>query len=70
MHTATALPRVTLKAPLAMVLEEMSATGLGVTAVVDAVGRLHGVITDGDLRRYTLRPHQTTAVKARDLMTT
>jgi arabinose-5-phosphate isomerase len=70
MHTATALPRVTLEAPLVMVLEEMSAKGLGVTAVVDTAGRLHGVITDGDLRRYLLRPHQTTAVKARDLLTT
>jgi arabinose-5-phosphate isomerase len=30
---------------------EMSKKGLGITAVVDAAGRLAGCISDGDLRR-------------------
>jgi arabinose-5-phosphate isomerase len=34
------------------VLEEMSLKGIGMTCVVDGDGRLAGVITDGDLRRY------------------
>ena len=37
-------------------IEEMTAqAALGMTTVVDAAGRLVGVITDGDLRRLHLR---------------
>jgi arabinose-5-phosphate isomerase len=32
-------------------LFEVSTKGLGMTSVLDAEGRLHGVFTDGDLRR-------------------
>jgi arabinose-5-phosphate isomerase len=32
-------------------MREMSAKGLGATAVVDASGRVQGIFTDGDLRR-------------------
>ena len=35
-------------------IEEMSAKRLGMTTVVDAAGRLVGIITDGDLRRQQL----------------
>ncbi|MBL8521172.1 MAG: KpsF/GutQ family sugar-phosphate isomerase [Betaproteobacteria bacterium] len=50
------LPRVTDDAPLAAAIMEMSKKGLGMTAVVDARGKLAGVFTDGDLRR-TLETH-------------
>ena len=37
------------------VLREMSGKKLGMTTVVDADGRLAGIITDGDLRRQLRR---------------
>jgi arabinose-5-phosphate isomerase len=51
MHTGDAIPVVDLDTPLSAALVEMSRKGLGMTAVVDAQGRLAGVFTDGDLRR-------------------
>jgi arabinose-5-phosphate isomerase len=42
---------------------------LGMTTVVDAVGRLVGVITDGDLRRLHLRAGSLEEFRARDFMT-
>ena len=51
MHTGDAIPVVDLDTPLSTALMEMSRKGLGMTAVVDAQGRLAGVFTDGDLRR-------------------
>lgn len=51
MHTGDAIPVVNLDTPLSAALVEMSRKGLGMTAVVDAQGRLAGVFTDGDLRR-------------------
>ena len=35
-------------------IEEMTDKRLGMTTVVDAAGRLAGIITDGDLRRLQL----------------
>ena len=51
MHTGDALPSVNAGAPLKEALLEMTHKGLGMTAVVDAAGRVAGVFTDGDLRR-------------------
>jgi arabinose-5-phosphate isomerase len=51
MHAGNALPRVTLDTPMRDAIYEMSKKGLGITAVVDAEGRLAGCISDGDLRR-------------------
>jgi arabinose-5-phosphate isomerase len=51
MRTGTAVPRVAPDTLLAMGLVEMSAKGLGLTAVVDPEDRVLGVFTDGDLRR-------------------
>lgn len=51
MHTGERLPRVDRRTPLAEALVEMSAKGLGMTAVVDERQRVLGVFTDGDLRR-------------------
>jgi arabinose-5-phosphate isomerase len=38
-------------ATLKQALDEMTRGGLGMTAVVDARGRVKGIFTDGDLRR-------------------
>jgi arabinose-5-phosphate isomerase len=51
MHSGERLPKVELGAPLRDALIEITRKGLGITAVVDAEGRLAGVFTDGDLRR-------------------
>jgi arabinose-5-phosphate isomerase len=51
MHSGAALPKVSPGAHMPDVIYEMSQKGLGMTTVVDADGRLAGVITDGDLRR-------------------
>lgn len=51
MHTGDAMPRVGIDTPLTDALMEMTRKGLGMTAVVDAQGKLAGVFTDGDLRR-------------------
>ena len=51
MHTGERLPRVDESVSLSEALLEMTAKGLGMTAVVDAEGRTTGIFTDGDLRR-------------------
>jgi arabinose-5-phosphate isomerase len=51
MHGGNAVPVVPESAPLETVIRSMSAKGLGCTGVVDAAGRLTGIVTDGDLRR-------------------
>jgi len=51
MRTGAALPRVGPDTLLAAGLVEMTAKGLGLTAVVDAADQVLGVFTDGDLRR-------------------
>ncbi len=51
MHSGAALPVVPQTANMKEALLEMTRKGLGMTAVVEADGRLLGVFTDGDLRR-------------------
>lgn len=51
MHSGDAVPRVDVAARMPDVIYEMSKKGLGMTTVVEAGGKLTGIITDGDLRR-------------------
>lgn len=51
MRSGADAPRVGMDAGLMDVMREISAKGLGMTAVVDADQRVVGVFTDGDLRR-------------------
>jgi arabinose-5-phosphate isomerase len=51
MHSGDALPAVAAATPMSQVIYEMSRKKLGVTTVLDADGRLLGLISDGDLRR-------------------
>ena len=51
MHTGDEVPRVGIGSAMTDVLLEMTAKRLGVTAVIDAEGRIVGIVTDGDLRR-------------------
>ncbi|MBI4637335.1 MAG: KpsF/GutQ family sugar-phosphate isomerase [Candidatus Rokubacteria bacterium] len=69
MHTGDALPVVRDDVPLAEVLVEITRKRLGMTTVVDAAGRLSGVITDGDLRRLLLRTGTIADLRAGDVAT-
>jgi len=51
MHTGEEVPRVGPGVTLSEGLLEMTRKGLGMTAVVDADGRVVSIFTDGDLRR-------------------
>ncbi|MEP7009118.1 MAG: KpsF/GutQ family sugar-phosphate isomerase [Acidobacteriota bacterium] len=51
MHSGSALPIVATTTAMRDAIYEMSKKGLGITAVVDAEGKLAGCISDGDLRR-------------------
>ncbi|HEY0662422.1 MAG TPA: KpsF/GutQ family sugar-phosphate isomerase, partial [Lysobacter sp.] len=51
MHSGDDVPRIGADATISESLVEMSRKRLGMTAVVDADGRLLGLYTDGDLRR-------------------
>jgi len=60
MHAGEAMPRVVATAKMPDVIYEMSKKGLGMTTVVDAEGRLAGILTDGDLRRLMQQRGATT----------
>ncbi len=51
MRSGEAVPRVSAQADFSTLMREMSAKGLGATAVVDEAGLVIGIFTDGDLRR-------------------
>lgn len=55
MHVGPALPRVSAEASLREAIMEMMEKKLGMTTVVDAAGRLCGILTDGDIRRAVHR---------------
>ena len=70
MHTGDEIPRVHPETTLPDVIYEISKKGLGHTAVVENDGRLAGVISDGDLRRFFQREgSQALERRASDLMT-
>lgn len=55
MKTGDAVPIVRVSTTMPDVIYEMSRKGLGVTAVIDDVGVVVGIISDGDLRRLLER---------------
>ncbi len=69
MKSGADLPVVTLDATLAQAVVEMSGKGMGMTAVVDAAGRVSGIFTDGDLRRCLDRVKDFGAARIADVMT-
>jgi arabinose-5-phosphate isomerase len=62
-------PVVREATPMPEVIYEMSRKGLGMTCVVDAGGRLTGIITDGDLRRHMSNAGNILERRACDVMT-
>jgi arabinose-5-phosphate isomerase len=69
MHGGSELPLVPDATPMRDVIYEMSRKGLGMTCVVDAEGRLEGIITDGDLRRHMAAMPDILDRSAGDVMT-
>lgn len=69
MHTGSELPLVPRTTPMRDVIYEMSRKGLGMACVVDAEGRLAGIITDGDLRRHMAAVPDILDRSAGDVMT-
>ena len=55
MGSGERLPRVSLGATVSEALFEMTSKGYGATAVTDEAGKLAGIFTDGDLRRFLER---------------
>ncbi len=69
MREGAALPIVGVDATLAQAVVEMSGKAMGMTAIVDADGRVAGVFTDGDLRRCLPRVRDFAAARVADFMT-
>ena len=68
MHTGKDLPKVSSESTLAEALFEMSAKGLGMTAIIDDGQRILGIFTDGDLRRVLAAGADLRHAKIADLM--
>jgi arabinose-5-phosphate isomerase len=68
MRSGDAVPRVFADASFSDLMREMSAKGLGATAVVDANKQVLGIFTDGDLRRLLEQGVDVREKKAHDVM--
>lgn len=73
MHTEDDVPLVAEETLIKDAIYEISSKKMGVTAVVNASGKLVGVISDGDLRRWMEKTEKTgenlLTKKAKDIMT-
>ncbi len=69
MHTGGEIPKVAADASLREALLEMTSKGLGMSGVVDADGKLAGILTDGDLRRLLNRGVDVYKARIADVMT-
>ena len=73
MHTGDAVPIVSEETLIKDAIYEISSKKMGVTAVLNASGKLVGVISDGDLRRWMEKTEKSgenlLAKKAVDIMT-
>jgi len=68
-HTGQEVPIVKESDPMGKVIVEMTSKGFGAVAVVDDEGKLCGIITDGDLRRFINRGGDLNNSLAGDVMT-
>ncbi len=68
MRTGDGVPQVAPSATFSELMREMSAKGLGATAVVDANARVLGIFTDGDLRRLVEKGIDLRASTAAEVM--
>jgi len=70
MRSGDAVPQVLPTASFSELMREMSAKGLGASAVVDADQKVLGVFTDGDLRRLIEKGTDMRQLTAQDVMHT
>jgi arabinose-5-phosphate isomerase len=68
MRSGADLPKVADSATLKETVLEMTRGRLGMTAVLDAAGRVCGIVTDGDLRRALERITDVAAARVADVM--
>ena len=68
MRVGDGVPRVGPDTPFTALMREMSAKGLGASAIVDGDDRVLGIFTDGDLRRLVEKGVDLRAVTAREVM--
>ena len=68
MRSGDAIPQVGPEASFSELMREMSAKGLGASAVVDAGQHVLGIFTDGDLRRMVEKGVDLRSSKAGDVM--
>src|SRR5512133_48717 len=68
MRTGDAVPCVGPETSFSDLMREMSAKGLGASAVADAQGRVLGIFTDGDLRRLIEKGIDLRGLTAREVM--
>jgi len=68
MISGDGVPIVKENAEFKDVIFEMTSKRLGTTSVVDAEGKLKGIITDGDLRRLLERSMNINGITAKDVM--
>lgn len=68
MRSGDDVPRVTPDTPFTELMREMSAKGLGASAVVSLAGKVLGIFTDGDLRRLIERGVDLRSLSASDVM--
>lgn len=68
MRTGDAVPKVCPDTSFVDLMREMSAKGLGASAIVDAHGRVLGIFTDGDLRRLVEKGVDLRALTASQVM--
>jgi arabinose-5-phosphate isomerase len=64
------VPRVKENTGFKDIVFEITSKRLGCTCVVDAKGKLKGIITDGDLRRLLQTIDHFNGIKAKDIMNT
>lgn len=67
MHGGAEMPMVSEAVPATAAILEITAKKLGMTTVTDASGKLVGIITDGDLRRFIQQGGDFAKVTAGDL---
>jgi arabinose-5-phosphate isomerase len=68
MRTGDAIPKVAPTASFSSMMQEMSAKGLGATAIVSADDKVLGIFTDGDLRRLVERGLDLRGLTAQEVM--
>ena len=68
MRSGAQVPQVGLDASFSALMREMSAKGIGASAVVDADGQLCGIFTDGDLRRLVETGVDLRSIRAGEVM--